>query len=103
MSWEDIQVDDFGWVGKLTLKQDGSAVDISSYTTKKFILRNPVGATVEKTAIFDSDGTDGVLKYTILTGEIAVAGNWKVEARIAKTGAEITSNPHAFSVAERLE
>lgn len=103
MSWENIQVDDFGWIGKLTLKQDGTAVDISSYTTKQFVLRDPDGTAAVKTADFDSDGTDGILKYTILTGDIDAAGNWKVAARIAKVGSEITSDDHGFNVDLRLD
>ena len=104
MAWENIHVDDFGWVGKLTLKQDGSAIPIDSYTTKQFVFRDPDGtALTAKTADFDSDGTDGKLKYTVLTGEINKAGNWKVAARIAKTGSEITSDEHDFPVALRLD
>ena len=103
MAWEDIHVDDFGWVGKLTLKQDGTAVDISSYTTREFIFRAPDGVAVTKTALFDDDGTDGILKYTILTGEIDEAGDWKVAARIKKVGVELTSEEHSFNVAARLD
>lgn len=103
MSWQNIQVDDFGWVGKLTLKQDDVAVDISSYTTKQFILKPPGATAVTKTAAFDTDGTDGILTYTILTGEINIAGNWQVHARISKTGEELTSEPLKFKVGPRLD
>jgi hypothetical protein len=103
MSWEDIQVDDYGWVGKLTVQEDGSALDISSYTTKQFILTDPDGTATAKTAIFDSDGSDGILKYTILDGDIDAAGKWYVQARVAKTGTELTSEAHAFYVAARFD
>lgn len=103
MSWENIQVDDYGWVGKLTCQQDGTAVDISSYTTKQFILTDPDGTAATKTALFDTDGTDGVLKYTTVDGDIDTAGNWHVQARIAKAGSELTSDPVAFYVAARLD
>ena len=83
---------------------DGTAVDISSYTTKEFFLVDPAGAaSTAKTAIFDSDGTDGKLKYTILTTEIDTSGNWNVFARIAKTGSELTSDPLEFRVKARLD
>lgn len=104
MSWENFQDSDYGWVGRLTLKQDGTAVDISSYTTKEFFLVDPAGAaSTAKTAIFDSDGTDGKLKYTILTTEIPDAGNWNVFARIAKAGVELTTDPLEFRVKARLD
>jgi hypothetical protein len=103
MSWENIQVDDYGWVGKLTVKQDGSAVDISSYTTKQFIFESPGGTDTTKAASFDSDGTDGILAYTIEDGLIDEAGTWQVAARISKVGAELTSDPLRFYVAARTD
>ena len=103
MSWTDIHTDDFGWVGKLTIKEDGSAVDISSYTPKEFIFTDPAGTSATKTAGFDSDGTDGILKYTVLTGEIDSAGDWYVSARIKKAGVELTADPYRFSVASRRD
>jgi hypothetical protein len=103
MSWDNIQETDKGWVGKLTCKQDGTAVDISSYTTLQYILTDPDGTATTKTAAFDSDGTDGKLKYTIITGDISGAGDWRVQARIAKTDVEITSDPLEFSVQARLD
>jgi hypothetical protein len=103
MSWENIHVDDYGQVGKLTCQQDGSAVDISSYTTLQFILTDPDGTAATKTAAFDSDGTDGILKYTLADGDIDSAGRWRVQARVSKAGAEITSDPIAFNVAARLD
>ena len=103
MSWENIQVDDFGWVGRLTLQQDGTAKDISSYTTRQFIFTDPDGTAATKTALFDSDGTDGKLKYTTLDGDIDSVGNWQVTARIINTGSELTSDPHEFRVKARLD
>ena len=103
MSWQDIHVDDFGWIGKLTVQQDGSALDISSYSTLQFILTDPDGTAETKTAAFDSDGTDGILKYTIADGDIDAEGNWNVQARILKAGVELTSSEHTFYVAARLD
>ena len=103
MTWLNIHVEEFGWVGKLTLQQDGSSVDISSYTTKEYILRDPDGTETTKTASFDSDGTDGILKYTVLTGEIDAVGSWYVQARIAKADVELTSDRLGFAVKDRLD
>lgn len=102
-TWTDIHIDDYGWVGKLALKQDGAAVDISSYTTRQFIFKSPSGVKTTKTATFDTDGTDGVLKYMVEAGLINEVGDWWVQARIAKTGAELTSDPILFRVKKRLD
>lgn len=101
MSWSNIQVDDYGWKGKLTLTQDGSAVDLSSYTTKQFIISDPSGNDTTVTAEFTTDGTDGVLEYTVTDGLIDEAGIWKVRARVARADVELTSQPLSFVVEER--
>jgi hypothetical protein len=98
MAYTDIQADDYGWIARLTLQQDGVAVDISSYTTLQLIFRDPSGTQSAKTATFNTDGTDGVLKYTVADGDIDVAGSWRVRARVAKTGVELHSEWHLFTV-----
>lgn len=101
MSYENIHVDDYGWVAKLGITQDGTAVDISSYTTLTYTFRKPDGTEVEKTAAFDDDGTDGYLTYTVEDGLIDTAGSWRVWAQVEKSGVELTSDPVYFRVRER--
>ena len=101
MALSQIQADDYGWALNLTIEQDGVAVDISSYTTLQYIFSDPSGNDTTKTAAFNSDGTDGVLTYTIEDGLIDEAGRWLVRARVAKTGAEITSSALEMFVLER--
>lgn len=103
MSWTNINEDDFGHVGELTCKEDGVAADISSYTTRQFILTDPAGTATVKTAAFKTDGTDGILTYTLIDGDIDLDGNWQVQARIIKAGVEITSDPLRFLVGPRLD
>lgn len=100
--WEDIHEDDYGWIAKLRIVQDGVVQDISSYTTLQFIFKAPSGTITTKTATFDTDGIDGVLKYTVEDGVIGEVGNWRVQARIAKSGVELTSKELRFVVHARL-
>ena len=96
-----IHVDDFGWLAQLTIVQDDVAVDISSYTTRQFVFRKPDATEVTKTAVFDSDGTDGVLDYTVEDGLIDATGYWGVRAVLTKANAELTSDTVLFRVAAR--
>lgn len=102
MSWDNIHVGDYGWVGKLRMVQSGGAVDISSYTTRWFIFRKPSGGTVMGSASFTSGGTDGYVQYAIESGVISEPGLWRVEARLNKTGAELTSDALQFEVESRV-
>ena len=101
MAFTNIHVDDFGWVAQLAVTEDGAAVDISSYTTRQFVFRKPDATEVTKTAVFDSDGTDGVLDYTVEDGLIDATGYWGVRAVLTKANAELTSDTVTFFVAAR--
>jgi carbohydrate-selective porin OprB len=97
-TWQDIHVGDYGSVGKLTITEDGTAVDVSGYTTLQFIFTAPSGIQATKTAAFDTDGTNGVLKYTIEDGLFSTAGVWRVRARVAATGVSLSSEEVIFLV-----
>lgn len=101
--WHNIHAADYGYDCKLRIVKRGTAQDVSQYTTRQFIFKSPSGVKTTKTAAFDTDGTDGVLKYTVEAGLINEAGDWSVQARIAKTGAELTSDPITFRVKKRLD
>jgi hypothetical protein len=101
MSWQNIHVDDYGWVGKLRIVQDGVAVDISSYTTRQFIFTKPDGTEVTKTATFVTNGVDGYLGYTAESGVFNVAGAWRVRPFLTKTGSELTGGTLKFKAEPR--
>jgi len=101
-TWKNVHVDDYGWVGKLRLVQDRIPVDVSTYTTLRYVFAAPSGATKLATATFDTTGVDGILKCTIGQGVIDEVGAWQVQARISKAGAEITSDSVYFDVEERV-
>ena len=100
MSWSDIHVGDYGSVGKLTVTEDGTAVDVSGYTTLQFVFTDPSGTETTKTAAFDTDGTNGVIKYTIESGLFDTSGVWRVRAKVSATGVSLLSDEIQFLVAD---
>ena len=71
MSFKNIVVGDFGQVAQLTINDvdTGAAADISSYSsTIQMIFTDPSGTETAKTATFVTDGSDGLIKYTIESG-----------------------------------
>lgn len=100
MSWTDIHLGDYGFVGRLTLTEDGTAVNISTYTTKEFVIEKPDETTMTVDADFATNGTDGILEYVFADGDIDQAGLWTVRAIIEKTGVHISSAKHKFAVQE---
>ena len=101
MSLDNIVVDDYGQVVKLTFNDTdtGAAADISTYSsTIQMIFTDPSGNSTTKTATFDTDGTDGVIKYTTETGLIDETGYWTVRGRVQSGTAVLTTTPVTFEV-----
>jgi hypothetical protein len=83
----EVHVGDIGTIIRLTIKdQDKAVIDLSSATTKQIILGLPAGTSSTKTAVFFSDGTDGVIQYVTVSGDLSVSGPWKVQGRIVLSG-----------------
>lgn len=99
-----IHVGDVGTIIRLTITEaDGTtAVDVSGATVKTFYFLKPTGTKINKTAVFDSDGTDGKLKYTTLAGDIDTVGRWQVQAYVEIGAAKYYSSKETFSVHSNL-
>lgn len=73
---------DFGTVITVTIIEDGAAVDISAATAHKFILTRPDGSYINPVAVFKTDGTDGKLQYTLVSGDLNQAGKYSLQAKV---------------------
>lgn len=84
----DAHIGDIGTVITLTIvDQDGTAVDVSTATTKEIHLQPPSGDAVQKTASFTTDGSDGKIYYTTASAsDLNVAGTWEAQAYVVLSG-----------------
>ena len=97
-----IHKDDIGTVFLITFIEAGKAVDISGATTKDLIFRAPDSVVATKAGSFDSDGTDGKLKYTTVSGDIDEAGHWHIQGFIIMSSGEFKSSIEDFYVLPNL-
>ena len=66
----------------VTLKEDGVVINSTSLTTKEFIIVKPSGTSVTKAASFVTDGSDGKIRYTTLSGDLNEAGQYRLQANL---------------------
>jgi len=66
----------------LTITEDCVAINISTATSKVIYLTKPSGEVLTKTASFVTDGTDGLIHYATVDGDLDESGIWKIQARI---------------------
>lgn len=100
MSLKNIVAGDYGQSIELTFVDVDShtAVDISSYaSTIQMIFTSPTGTATAKTAVFKTDGSDGIIQYTV-EADFLTAGVWTVRGRVAGDSARLTTVTHSFEV-----
>ena len=62
------------------------AVDVSGATELTIYLTKPNGTVLTKTASLDTDGLDGKIVYATISGDLSVAGTWRIQAYVAGVG-----------------
>lgn len=82
MSANEIHQNDIGTQFRCTIKDDTTPVDLSSASSLQLIFTKPTGAQLTKTAFLYTDGTDGIIYYNTVSGDLNEVGQWKIQARI---------------------
>lgn len=76
----------------------GAIYPISTATVKNFIFRKPNGSTITRECSFLTNGTDGIMIYTTLSGDIDQIGRWEIKAYIETPTSKKTSLINDFMV-----
>ncbi len=76
---DKVFVGDIGTAFRGTFKEDGTAIDISSASVMQIKFEKPDGTIVTQTASFFTDGTDGVIEYLSVSGDLSIGGKWRLQ------------------------
>lgn len=99
-----IHVGDVGTIFQVTIvEKDGvTPVPIGSATLKKIYFRKPTGTKLAKTATLLTDGSDGIMFCTGVSGDIDIPGTWMMQGYIEIPGGKFYSVKTKFEVHENL-
>ncbi len=101
MSAGEIHVGDIGTVFQVTVKDGTTVVDVSSATTLQLIFTKPSGS-ITVTASLVNTGTDGLIKYAFVSGDLNIAGRWRYQVRVVISSSEWKSDIGSFTVHKNL-
>ena len=105
-SEQELHYNDIGTAFQVTIKDcvSGTAttLDISSASTTELILKSPSGVSKTKTATFATDGTDGVIEYVTVDGDLDEIGTWRLQAKIVIGSSTWRTDVGTFRVFENL-
>ena len=104
----DIHKNDIGMMFKLTVKdQDGHIVPLDNTYAINVVFSLPDKSSMTKTALLFSDGSDGIVKYVTVAGDLSQSGRWQLQAIVTKMSGpsiltQFHSDPFKFKVAANL-
>ena len=94
---------DVGTVFRLTIVDTaGTAIDVSTATTKYIYFQDPSGVRMQKTAAFTTDGTDGKIQYTSVPGDIDSVGIWQIQGYVETSLGKFWTEKDSFKVYSTL-
>lgn len=102
MPANEIHVDDVGTAFTLTIKDGDSAVNISTATTKKIIIKKPSGTKLTYNTAFVSDGSDGKMVYSAAAGDLDEAGTYKLQSYVIISDGTFYTDITSFKVYRNL-
>jgi hypothetical protein len=83
---------DIGTKLLITVTDDGQVVDISSASSLSIFIKKPNGTILTRVGTLETDGTDGKMYYITVSGDLDVAGNYKIQGQVVlPTGSYYTS------------
>ncbi len=95
----EIHVDNIGTTFKCTILNGDGIENVSGATTKNIIFTRPDGTKMTKAASFYTDGSDGIITYTVVSGDLSVAGLWRIQGYVEYSASEqYYSNIKTFTV-----
>jgi hypothetical protein len=97
-----IQKGDVGTKIRVTIFDDGEAVDLSGVTTKEIILRRPDTTTATRAADFVTDGTDGKIEIVSQAGDFDIVGIYSIQAHIVNSAGDWKTDIDTFRVYKNL-
>ena len=104
MSVKELRVGDIGTEFVAAIRdQDGAIINISASLVRRFLFRKPDGTSMIKTAVFTTDGTDGLVEYVTIADDVDQAGEWGWQAFIRMAAGEWRTNIHPVAVYANID
>ncbi len=83
---------DVGVILRGTVKEGGTPLDVSAATLLELLLTPPRGEPRTRAVVFFTDGSDGIVDYVTVGGDLNVVGTWQVQIHaVFATGLDVTS------------
>ncbi len=95
---------DIGTIFRFTIKdQDLNIVNIASATTLSVLFTKPDNTVVTKTGVLYTNGTDGIVQYITISGDLNLIGKWLAMVKVVIGTSTWSSDTIHFDVLSIIE
>jgi hypothetical protein len=94
----EIHVGDIGVVFNITIMNGAAVLNVSNANSISIIFQKPDGSDITKTAALVTNGTDGKIKYTTISGDLDQVGTWQIQARVDFGASVFSTDVQKFKV-----
>lgn len=88
---------------RITVNNCGVLEDVSRFTTTQFIFEKASGTLLTVNASFLTDGSDGILVYNTVAGDLNESGWWRIQVLLSNASTTLRTEIGKFQVFENLE
>jgi hypothetical protein len=79
-----------------------TALSILTATTKEITVKRPDGTSFTRSALFTTDGSDGLIYFLTIAGDISLAGTYYIQAYLELPGWQGNSDIQEFEAQDNL-
>lgn len=94
----EIHYGDIGVNFNITVMNGTSVLDVSNADNIYIIFQKPDASDLTKTATLATDGTDGKIKYTTISGDLDQVGTWQIQAKVDFGASVFSTDIQKFKV-----
>lgn len=98
----EIHVDDIGTRFYGTVQDSGVVIDLSEAISVTMFFKKPDDTVLEVEAEVYGDGTDGIVQYFSVEGDLDMSGHWNVQTEVQLVNGTWKSNISTFYVYDNL-
>ena len=94
----EIHYGDIGVNFNITVMNGTAVLDVSNANSINIIFQRPDGSDLTKTATLVTNGTDGNIRYTSVSGDLDQVGTWQIQARVNFGASVFSTDIQKFKV-----
>ena len=94
----EIHYGDIGVNFNITVMNGTAVLDVSNADDIYIIFQKPDSSDLIKTASLITDGTDGNIRYTTVSGDLDQVGTWQIQAKVDFGASVFSTDIQKFKV-----